>query len=117
MKDLFNIIKIELKKTFNRPIYRVDVLRYAKHKSESFTGLCTCLNFSVRKLLDFDRFFKVSDVFPLFDRSFVILFNANVDGMFWWKPGKWDTGRMDFLDYLIKQYEDDKEDLRVLKNK
>lgn len=117
MKDLFNIIKIELKKTFNRPIYRVDVLRYAKHNSVNFSGLCACLHFSVRKLLDFDGFFKVSDVFPRFARPFAIFFNANVDGPFWWKPGKWDTGRMDFLDYLIKLYKDDKEDLRALKNK
>ena len=117
MEDLFNIIKIELKKTFNRPIYRVDVLRYAKHKSASFKGLCTCLHFSVRKLVEIDGNFKVSDVFPMFCRPFAILFNANVDSPYWWKLGKWDTGRMDFLDYLIKQYDDDKEDLRALKNK
>lgn len=114
---MFDIIKIELKKRFNRPIYRVDVLRYAKHKYINYSGLCICLHFTIRKLLDFDSLFKVSDVIPLFDRPFAISFNASVDGAFWWKPGKWDTGRMDFLDYLIKKYKDDKEDLRVLKYK
>jgi hypothetical protein len=33
------------------------------------------------------------------------------DKAFWWKPFEWNTGRMNFLNWLINEYNDDTEDI------
>ena len=52
--------------------------------------------------------------FPKFRREVAFKFGANKSNDWWWEYDVWDTGRMDFLDWLIDQYKDDKTNLRKL---
>lgn len=114
-KILFNLyIKYKIK--FNRPLYRVDILRYVKYIERRW-GLC----YSIYSAL-FGRYthtsvaigFTVSRLFPLMDRKNAMPFNAHPLNAHWWPVGDWTGGRMDFLNWLIDQYKDDKTDLRKL---
>jgi len=107
---LFNLFKKKEKPIDAKVIYRVDVLRYAKkHKG---LGLCDTLYLA---LMAYGIPVKcnIESYFPLFNRSNAFEFNAN-DILYWWEAGVWNTGREDFLNWLIKQYKKDKTNLRKL---
>lgn len=116
-KRLFSLyIKYKIK--FNRPIYRVDILRYVKY-IEHCWGLCHSINSALVycnvdvTAISIDAY--ISRFFPLFKRKYAEPFNAQPLAVFWWPLGDWTGGRMDFLNWLIDQYKDDKTDLRKLR--
>ena len=52
--------------------------------------------------------------FPKFIRQNALNFVGSKNSLWWWEYDVWDTGRMDFLNWLIGQYKDDKTNLRKL---
>ena len=106
-------------------VYRKDILEYAlKHHRhtlprENHGGLCISI---YEALLHYgiDTYPKpIKIVFPLFTRNNASnLFNAclyeNSLVDYWWPRGEWNTGRLDFLKWLIEQYKDDKTNLKDL---
>jgi hypothetical protein len=59
---------------------------------------------------------EAKKLFPKLSRSNAYDFHLNEDDDgYWWVPGDWKGGRMQFLDWLIEEYRDDKEDLRNIK--
>lgn len=115
-KRLFSLY-IEYKIIFNRPIYRVDILRYVKYIEQSL-GLCHSIHFAlfccnIHVPTEVEP--TVSRFFPLMDRKNAKPFNAHSRAPHWWPAGDWTGGRMDFLNWLIDQYKDDKTDLRKLR--
>jgi hypothetical protein len=52
------------------------------------------------------------NLFPLFTRENAKPFGASDTGTYWWPLGIWNTGRMDFLNWLIEQYQNDETDIR-----
>ena len=54
------------------------------------------------------------ECFPKFRREDAINFGAHKLDSWWWDYNGWDTGRMDFLNWLIEEYKDDKTNLRKL---
>lgn len=117
-KRLFSLY-IEYKIIFNRPIYRVDILRYVKY-IEQRSGLCHSISSAlshcnVYKTTETDVGAVVSRFFSLMFRKNAEHFNASYNAGFWWPVGDWTGGRMDFLNWLIDQYKDDKTDLRKLR--
>ena len=96
---------------FNLPVTRKEVLKRAK--KYQITGLCHAIIFSLN---DYGIYTDHIIVFPLFDRENAKPFKADTYhfGNYWWEKGVWNTGRMDFLNWLIEQYENDKTNLRKL---
>lgn len=91
------------------PVYRKDILEYAKDiDKKGFRGLCGLIEFVLIR-------FDIVAEFPLFNEDNALLFDADIKHLYWWKRGDWSGGRMEFLNWLIEQYEDDKEDLRKYK--
>ena len=101
----------------HNPVYRKDILKCAKEYRR--TGLCSALDFACSHLSttpDYNRFQlnNIYEIFPLFTRENALKFNADEKSVYWWDPGVWDTGREQFLDWLIEQYKDDNEDISYL---
>ena len=93
------------------PVTRKEVLLRAKKLKRA--GLCFSID---RALIDYGVYTGVvSQCFPKFRREEALKFGADKEDDWWWEPYIWDTGRMDFLDWLIKEYEDDKTNLRIMK--
>ena len=99
------------------PVTRVEVLRYVKsHKIGK--GLCGNLLFVMKNEFSLDL--PISITFPLFTNENAQKFGAkpvfryNTYSEYWWSMGEWNTGREDFLDWLIEQYKDDTTNLRKL---
>lgn len=110
-KRLFSLyIKYKIK--FNRPLYRVDILRCVKY-IERHSGLCSSLYFALTHCNVSIN--TATYPFPLMDRKNAVPFNAQSFTAYWWPIGDWTGGRMDFLNWLIDQYKDDKTDLRKLR--
>lgn len=117
-KRLFSLY-IKYKIIFNRPIYRVDILRYVKY-IERFSGLCHSLfvaqtRCNVCETTETDIGAFVSRYFPLMLRKNAEPFNVHPFDSYWWPAGDWTGGRMNFLNWLIDQYKDDKTDLKKLR--
>ena len=98
---------------FNLTVTRKEVLERAK-KYKNY-GLCYAIN---RALIYYKLTFStdydiIKSIFPLFkiDNAYRIA-KANPFKDYWWPKGEWNTGRMDFLNWLIEQYKNDKTDLR-----
>ena len=94
------------------PVTRKEVLKRAKKLKRA--GLCFSID---RALIDYGIYLNVSyhSLFPKFRREEALNFGGRKDSLGWWEYDVWDTGRMDFLDWLIKEYEDDKTNLRKMK--
>lgn len=99
----------------NKPVYRVDVLRYAnKHQD-------WCLCYTIHDALvhfgidtkEYGICESVRHYFPEFTNENAIPFGAT-DATYWWTPNVW-KDRAKFLEWLIKFYENDKTDLRTYK--
>jgi hypothetical protein len=119
MKKLYYNIKFWYKLKFNRPIYRVDVLRAVKYNYDDYKmgGICfSIISIGVHYKLKIPvRCVHLKQVFPKLHYTYAKPFcNAddNYDNGYWWKFGDWTGGRMKFLDWLISEYKNDKEDLR-----
>lgn len=99
-----------------RKIKRVDILRKAKSSTYRKTGLCSAIRCALEYygLSSLSWIDDLSEVFPLFTRGNAKRFGADLILVYWWPIGEWNTGRMDFLNWLIEQYKDDNTDLRKL---
>ena len=110
--NIFKFFKRKKSKEL-KPIYRVDVLKLVKKNYRDYSGLCYSIRISLYELSNYNivPYVNLRYYFPLFRRDNAKMFGA--DGyVFWWTANDWTTGRMDFLDWLIEQYKDDKTDLR-----
>jgi len=96
---------------FNLPVTRKEVLERAKKVQK--TGICYSI---IDAFEDYGipKHYYLSVYFPKFVKRNALNFGADRLRIYWWKPDVWDTGRMDFLDWLIEEYKDDKTNLRKL---
>jgi len=95
----------------NLPVTRKEVLKRAKKLKRE--GLCFSID---RVLIDYGIYINVDyhSLFPKFRREEALNFGAEKKGAWWWEQDVWDTGRMDFLNWLIEEYKDDKTNLRKI---
>ena len=99
---------------FNLPVTRKEVLKRAR-KYKSKAGLCFAIDNALRDYnINATDYIDLFDVFPHFNNNNAILLFGAKDGGYWWDKHIWNTGRMAFLNWLIKQYKDDKTNLREL---
>ena len=113
---IYNKCKLLHKKKENCPNYvtRVQVLTFAREHRANAEGLCALLRGALRYYGIY--FYEAEEVFSLFTNKNARLFNAqsaHIDD-YWWPPFEWNTGRLQFLDWLIDQYKDDPTDLTTL---
>lgn len=113
---MFNFIKNLFHKSSTPavpPVTRLMVLNKAKELKRA--GLCYSIQEAMAYYgLPIVSISELTSYFPLFTRSRAFSFGARSCRAFWWRYGVWDTGRMDFLNWLIEQYRDDKTDLRTI---
>ena len=109
--------KLKLKKLFHLPIYRIDVLKAVRENHSRHLCLCSAIAYALRPLTglypcsEFIQYY-----FPLFGGKEVFDFGAHTNyvGNYWWPVGDWSAGRLDYLDWLIEQYKNDKTDISGL---
>lgn len=117
MKQLL-LLKFWIKKTFNLPVYRKDVLERVKLFHDKYRGLCEGI-FKNIMYFNLKTNIRCNDInveyIPKF-KSNVKNYNINIIflGGYWWNKNVWTTGRMDYLNWLINEYKDDKTNLRKL---
>lgn len=127
MVRLINIIREIQKRLFPKTlkcVYRKDILEYAlKHhrynNGENHGGLCVSINKALEHYGIYTKPMLNENIIPLFtNNNASSLFNATsyCDSyqIYWWPKGRWNTGRLDFLKWLIEQYKDDKTNLKEL---
>lgn len=113
---LFKIL-VRLTKNFLRlPVTRVEVLKHAKELQPTYQypGLCALLDDALEH---YDIYAFPSTVFPKFSPKYASHFGAPYSayrGVYWWERGDWETGRLDFLNWLINEYKDDATNIRKL---
>jgi hypothetical protein len=96
-----------------KKITRLDVLKKAKGLyvngiCRDYSGLCKVLRYSIAFFGHYIPTIVMHRYLPLFTFENAKKFGANGDKRwYWWKPYEWDTGRLDFLNWLIEQYRDD----------
>lgn len=110
-----NIIKQIQKYLFPKTlkcVYRKDILEYALKYNNKAKGVCFALWDS---LSHYGMVHNITLYLPLANLNYARRFGANVtyDG-YWWPKGEWNTGRLDFLKWLLEQYKDDKTNLKKL---
>jgi hypothetical protein len=105
---LYYNIKFWYKLKFNRPIYRVDVLKAVKYNYKNCReyGICTSIrNVGINSLKivfpKLNYFYAASTIGTYGDPDF-----------YWWTINDWTGGRMEFLNWLIKEYKNDKENIK-----
>ena len=61
--------------------------------------------------IDYD---KIQVYFPLMTRENALKFGADKTSAFWWRPGEYGlfSGRRRFMRWLMRQYRNDKEELK-----
>ena len=108
----FKTLKRKVKNLLHLPVTRVEVLEYAKElqSTHQYPGLCALLDDA---LLAYNIYTFNSTIFPKFKEDYAIPFGASYHG-YWWECGRWDTGRLDFLNWLIQQYKNDRTNIRKL---
>lgn len=97
---------------FNFPVTKKEVLKRAKNTDRC--GLCFAIRDSLREYKLSHLCYRYESIFPLFRPHYALYFGASKTMGYWWSAGEWDSGRMDFLNWLIEQYKDDKTNLRKL---
>ena len=101
-----------ISRLFHLPVTRKEVLKRAKKLKRA--GLCFSIDEALRDYgIDLSYAFVVK-YFPKFRREEALKFGAHELDSWWWEQNVWDTGRMDFLNWLIDQYKDDKTNLRKI---
>lgn len=106
-------LKRKVKNFLHLPVTRVEVLEHAKELQVTckYPGLCHLLNSA---LIDYEIWWaSPSTTFPKFKEEYAKHFGASYHG-YWWERGRWDTGRLEYLNWLIEQYKDDKTNIRKL---
>ena len=94
------------------PVTRKEVLKRAKKLKRA--GLCFSIEEALRDYGIRVPYQLLTVYFPQFRREVALNFGANKSDAWWWEYGVWNTGRMDFLNWLIDQYKDDKTNLRKI---
>lgn len=98
---------------FNLPVTRKEVLKRAKKLKGD--GLCFSIDEALRDYgIYLSNALLMTKCFPKFRREEALKFGANKSDGWWWEHDVWDTGRMDFLNWLIDQYKDDKTNIRKM---
>lgn len=101
---------------FKLPVTRVKVLKHVKSLMYyycTFGGLCSALSASLDDYHIYKNYTKLKYYFPLFTYENAQKFGANgCPSGYWWDEKDWKNGRMEFLNWLIEQYKDDKTNLR-----
>ena len=118
---LYYNIKFWYKLKFNKPIYRIDILRAVKYNYENCRAYGIC--YSIHNINGhcnlklFVRYRTLAHLFPKLAYDYAkSITDVNYDAIgYWWKIDDWTSGRMIFLNWLIKEYRDDKENLRNIK--
>lgn len=106
--EIVRKIKRVLKKQHLLPVYPIDILMEIKNNPLEDSGLCYSIASTSRK-------FKVCNAkqyIKKFDKDIAIDNFGGKDRLYWWEIGIWDTGRLDFLNFLIKENKTNKIDLR-----
>lgn len=108
--EIVRRIKRSLKRHHLLPIYPIDILMEIKNNHSDARSLChgitlAELNFNIY------REFTVHHI-KKFDRNIAIHNFGGEKKWYWWEPGIWHTGRLDFLNFLIEENKDNKIDLR-----
>lgn len=80
----------------------------------SHVGICPAIRQSLDRCLNRDEFelYLIEEIFDKFDRNIAINRFNGKRFPYWWPPDDWEGSRMDFLNWLIDQYEFDTTDLR-----
>lgn len=105
--EIVRRIKRLLKRHHLLPVYPIDILMEIKNNPLEDSGLCYAIASTSRK-------FKICNEkhhIKKFDKDIAVNFGGK-DTLFWWKPGIWNTGRLDFLNFLIEENKNNKIDLR-----
>lgn len=115
LRRLWFRLRINYKVRTMKPIYIVDVLMYIKYVNRYYNcGICCAFYEACRSLVGKPH--NPHDLMNKYkSRTAVVCFGAERNGGYWWHPSDWQGGRMDFLNWLIEEYKDDKTDLRTLK--
>lgn len=108
----FKTLKRKVKNFLHLPVTRVEVLEHAKELqgTHQYPGLCALLNDALEY---YDIWSPASTIFPKFKEDYAKHFGASYRG-YWWERFNWGTGRLDFLNWLINEYKDDKTNIRKL---
>lgn len=120
MKTIITKIIRKIKRVLKRhhllPVYPIDILIEAKQNFAYVSGICSALKYAAQ----YFKFYDVAEYAPYIeklDRNIAIQnFNGDdrKDTLYWWKPGIWRTGRLDFLNFLIEENKNNKIDLRKI---
>lgn len=110
-----------MKFNFNKKeVYRIDILKRAKYllKRHEVEGICTAIVYAIRDY-DIRIQFHIRKIFKLLNYNIAKNnFNSTTldENLYWWKPYRFHifSDRRKYLNWLIKQYKNDKEDLRQL---
>lgn len=113
--EIVRRIKRLLKKRRLLPVYPIDILMEIKNNPLKDSGLCYSIASTSRQ-------FKVCNAIlytKKFDKDIAIDNFGGRDKLYWWEIGIWNTGRLDFLNFLIEENKNNKIDLRkaLLKTK
>ncbi len=84
---LYYNIKFWYKLKFNKPIYRVDILRavkynYGNHRREGICFSLLCIGVAYNFYFDYSN---ISYTFPKLDYYYAVTFNTKIDNGYWWK--------------------------------
>ena len=114
--DLRILHRIQAKKNFGHPIYRIDILEYARIKyANKVGGLCIAIETAVKILCGITVY--ALDIIPKYTKFNVVKLKYCDEGYlkyqnmsrYWWPPYVWaENGRLGFLKWLIEQYRNDK---------
>lgn len=110
--DLRILRRIQAKKNFGHPIYRIDILEYARIKyANKVGGLCIAIETAARILCGITV--NPTIVAPQFNRHYAEKYGFKEEYRkcyaYWWPRNVWaENGRLGFLKWLIEQYRDDK---------
>ena len=108
------LLKFLIKAIFNLPVYRKDVLERTKIFHNNYYGLCEGLRENLSYFnIPYIHYVNICVYIPKFKTN-VEFFNGNSLSDYWWRSKDWTTGRLDYLNWLIDVYKDDKTNLRKL---
>lgn len=96
----------------NPPVYRIDILNAVKEGTQDYTGLCAAIMGETHNKIPYIKLYNVRYLFPAFKDDYHIkACNGNPDSLYWWRSNVWNTGRLDYLNWLIDKYKYDKTNL------
>lgn len=110
---IFRMVKNILKMVHLLPVYPIDLLIKAKRSYLRARGLCPAIKLSA----DFFNLHSAKSCAQYIEKLDIDIaiqkFGAkNEPSWYWWEPEIWNTGRLDFLNFLIEENKNNKIDLR-----